>query len=185
MEETTTEQPTIYQHALKWGLIVAGVSVFITILLYIIDYTVMIQLKFGLLSLLLYLGLTIYAGINYRNSIGGFLPYGKAFQHGFIVLAISGLVGTIFGFILYNVIDPELPQKLVDASIDNTREIMEKFGASGDQADEALEKARTEAAGRFTLVGQIKGYAWILVVSAVIALITSIFVKKNQPVEMV
>jgi hypothetical protein len=47
----------------------------------------------------LFIGLTIYAGINYRNEIGGFLPYGKAFQHGFVLMAVSGLISTIFAFI--------------------------------------------------------------------------------------
>lgn len=185
MEETTNEQPSLLQHAIRWGLIMAAVSIVLTVLIYVIDYTVMVQFKFIGISLLIYLGLTIYAGINYRNSIGGFIPYGKAFQHGFLVLAISGLVGVIFAFILYNVIDTELPQKLTDAAVDNAREMMEKFGAPEDQIDPALEKARVDTADRFTAVGQIKGYGIGLIFSAIISLITSIFVKKNQPVETI
>ncbi len=184
MEDSTTAQPSLLQHAIRWGLIMAGVSIFLTVLIYIVDYSVMVQFKFLGLSLLIYFGLTIYAGIAYRSSIGGFLPYGKAFQHGFFILALSGLIGTLFGLLLYHVIDPELPQKLVDASMDNTRAMMEKFGMPEDKMDEAMEKARTDAADRFTLIGQLKGYIWIAVFSAVMALITSIFVKKNQPVEM-
>lgn len=184
MEDSTTEQPSLFQHTVRWGLILAGVSIFLTVLIYIVDYSIMVQLKFLGLSLLIYLGLTIYAGINYRSTLGGFISYGKAFQHGFLVLAISGLVGTIFAFILYNLIDPELPQKLVDASVENARAMMEKFGAPEDTIDPALEKARIDAADRFTIIGQVKGYLIALIFSAIMSLITSIFVKKNQPVEM-
>ncbi len=184
MEDSTTEQPSLLQHAIRWGLIMAGVSIFLTILIYIVDYTIMVQLKFLGFSLLLYIGLTIYAGINYRNTIGGFLPYGKAFQHGFLVLALSAFVGTIFTFILYDLIDSELPQKLVDASVENVRAMMEKFGAPEDTIEPALEKARVDAADRFTVLGQVKGYLFALVFCAIMSLISSIFVKKNQPVEM-
>jgi hypothetical protein len=46
------------------------------------------------------LGITIYAGIDYRNGVGGFLPYGKAFVHGFLVLAVSALLATLFNMVL-------------------------------------------------------------------------------------
>jgi uncharacterized membrane protein (DUF106 family) len=144
----------------------------------------MILLKTLLFSLLIYLAFTIYAGINYRNSIDGFLSYGKAFQHGLLVLAISGLVATIFNMLFYNVIDTELPQKLTDAAVENTREIMENFGTPEDAMDKALEDARKSTADRFTMGGMALGYLSILFFSAIMALISAIFVKKNQPVEL-
>ncbi|HTH57962.1 MAG TPA: DUF4199 domain-containing protein [Cyclobacteriaceae bacterium] len=182
--EENQGQPTLVNHAVKWGLIAAGVSIVLTILCYVIDYTLMVQLKFALLSLAIFIGIVIYAGIDYRNSQGGFLSYGKAFQHGFLIMAVSGLVGTLFGMLLYNVIDAELPQKLVDASLDNTREMLEKFGVPDDKMDEALEKAKADTASRFTIFGQIKGYLILLIIVAVISLITSLFTRKNQPVEV-
>jgi len=184
MADVQEPQQTLVKHAIRWALICAATSIVLTILLYAIDYTLMVQLKFALTFLLIYLGITIYGGIDYRKSVGGFLSYGKAFQHGFFLLAISGLIATIFGLVLYHVIDTELPQKLTDAAVDNTRAMMESFGAPEDKMDEALEKARVDTAARFTVIGQLKGYIWIVVVSAVMALITSLFVRKNQPVEM-
>lgn len=149
-----------------------------------VDYTLMVQLKFLFVSLLIYMGMAIYAGMDYRKSVGGFLGYGKAFQHGLVAFAISGLVSTLFGLVLYNVIDSELPQKLVDASVENARAMMEQFGAPEDSIEQGLEKARADTADRFTILGQAKGYIWIVVVSAIMSLITSLFVKKNQPIEM-
>ena len=182
--EETKEQPTLMNHAIRWGLIVAGVSITMTILLYIIDYSLMVQLKVLFSLLAIYLGITIYAGIEYRKSVGGFLPYGKAFQHGYLVLILSGLIATLFAAILYNVIDPELPQKLTDASIENTREMMENFGAPDDAIDKAIEDARERTAKQFTLGGQALGYLTILVASAIMALISALIVRKNEPVEV-
>jgi hypothetical protein len=182
MEETSTN-PSLVNHAVKWGLISAAISIIVTLLLYAIDYTLMVQIKFALFSLVIYLGLVVYAGIEYRKLEGGYLDFGKAYLHGLIILALSGLVATIFQILLYTVIDPELPAKLVDASIENTRAMMENFGAPADSIDEAIEKAKTDTEARFTMFGLAKGYIWVVVVSAVLALITGLIVKKRQPVE--
>ncbi len=185
MEETSTSpsNSSLINHAVKWGLISAAIGIIVTLLLYVVDYTLMVQLKFALFSLVVYLGLVIYAGIEYRKSIGGYMDFGKAFLHGLIIFALSGLVSSVFQILLYNVIDPELPAKLVDASMENTRQIMEKFGTPADAMDAALEKAKADTEGRFTIGGIAKGYLFVVVVSAVLALITGAIVKKRQPVE--
>jgi Protein of unknown function (DUF4199) len=181
MEDNSTPAPSLMQQAIRWGLIIGAISIIFTLLLYAIDYTLMVQMKFAFLGLAIYLGITIYSGIEYRKSVGGFLAYGKAWQHGFIVLALSGLVVSIFNILLYNVIDAELPQKLVDASMENTRALMESFGTPEDAMDEALEKARESTAGQFTVAGIAKGYIIMVVVSAVLALISALIVRKNKP----
>jgi hypothetical protein len=184
MEDNSTPAPTFMSHTIKWGGITAAVSVILTMLLYAIDYTLLVQLKVLFIFLAVYFGVVIYAGIEYRKSIGGFMSYGKAFQHGYLIFIISGLIATVFSMLLYFVIDPELPEKLTDASIENTREMMEGFGAPEDAIDNALDQAKEATAEQFTLTGIALGYVRILVVSAVMALISAIFVRKNQPVEL-
>jgi Mn2+/Fe2+ NRAMP family transporter len=184
MEDNSTPTPTLMSHAIRWGGITAAVSVILTMLLYAIDYTLMVQLKILFIFLAIYIGIVIYAGIDYRKSIGGFLSYGKAFQHGYLIYIISGLIATVFSMLLYFVIDPELPQKLTDASIENTREMMIGFGAPEDTIDNALEEAKEATAKQFTVTGIALGYLRILVVSAIMALISAIFVRRNQPVEI-
>ncbi|CAN5591579.1 hypothetical protein BH10BAC4_BH10BAC4_20660 [soil metagenome] len=182
--EETTEQPTLLNHALRWGAICAAISIFFSIMLYVIDYTLMVQLKFLFIFLLVYLGITIYAGIEYRNAVGRFLSFGKAFQHGFLVLAISGLIATLWNMLLYHVIDTELPQKLLEASMENTRTMMEGFGTPPDQIDAALAQAEERAKNQFTFGGQALGYVFILIFSAIMALISGLIVKRNEPLEM-
>ena len=182
MEETTTPiGQTLFQNAIKWGLILGAVSVVLTIILYAIDYSMLADWKTGISMIVIFLGITIYAGINYRNEIGGFMPYGKAFQHGFLVLAICGIVSTVFMILMYTVIDTELPQKLTDASMEKAEAMMENFGISGDAMDKAMEDARKRSEGQFSTLGAIKSYGFGLIFYAIVALITSIFVRKNQP----
>ncbi len=96
--EETKQQSTFLSNVVRWGLITGGVSIVFSIVLYVIDYTLMVQLKVLFIALAIYLGLAIYGGIDYRKSIGGFISYGKAFQHGFLILAISALVATLAPF---------------------------------------------------------------------------------------
>jgi hypothetical protein len=183
MEETTTPQVSLFQHAAKWGAIFGVGSIALTVLLYAIDYTLLANWKMIFL-LFVFLGLVIFAGINYRNQTGGFLTYGKAFQHGFTVFAVLGIITTFFTVILYTVIDPELPAKLVDVSIENAQKMLEGFGMPEDKMDEAMEDAKTRSADQFSVIGLIKGYGIGLIFYAILTLVSSIFVKKNQPEEM-
>jgi hypothetical protein len=189
MEQQTSttegaEMESPVKNALRFGAIIGLVSIGTTVLLYAIDYTLMVQLKVLFILLALYIGLVIYGGINYRKQIGGYLSYGKAFQHGFISLVVGGIIGTLFSIILYNVIDTELPQKLTDATVENTEAMMRGFGTPEDQIDIQMEKVRQETPERFTALGLVKQFGWGLIFNAVMAAITSIFVKRKEPEEV-
>ncbi|MGC4020752.1 MAG: DUF4199 domain-containing protein [Cyclobacteriaceae bacterium] len=184
MEETTNEKPSLMQHALKWGVIMGIINVVIGVLLYVVDYTMLTDWKTGILIVLLVIGVTIYAGINYRSEVGGFLGYGKAWQHGMIFMAVGGLVYSIYNLILYTIIDPELPAKLVEAAVEKAQAMAESFGASGDALDKAMEDTRKRTEGQFSVVGVMTGFAFSLIFYAIIALITALFVRKNQPEEI-
>jgi len=181
MELEEEKAPTLVSHAIRWGLICGIISIVLSILMYVIDYTLMVQLKMLFISLAIYLGIVIYAGIDYRKSIGGFIPYGKAFLHGMIIFAISGLIASIFSILLNHVIDPELPQKLTDAALENQRVMMENFGAPEDAIEKGLEEARVRTENQYKISGIAMGYVFILIFSAIMALITSLVVRKNQP----
>jgi hypothetical protein len=183
MEEKET--PSLFQHALRWGLIVGAISIALTCVFYAVDYAILANWKMGIGILVLIIGLAIYAGINYRNETGGFLAYGKAFQHGFILMAVSGLISTAFTALLYTVIDPDLPAKLVDAAMENAAAMMQSFGMPEDQMDKALEDARARTVNQFSVSGLGMGYGIGLIIYAVLSLITSIFVRKNPPDEII
>src|SRR5688572_5408499 len=121
METTeTTQQPTLINHAVKFGGVLAAISIVLVLLIYAIDYTLMAGFTFLLIALAVGLAFVMYAGINYRNAIGGYIPYGQALLHGILVFAVSGFISTLFNILLYHVIDPNLPQNLSDAIIANT-----------------------------------------------------------------
>jgi hypothetical protein len=181
MEENTSPAPSLLNHAAKWGAILSAISILVVMLLYVVDYTLMAGFTFIIIIMVVGLGFVIYAGINYRNEIGGYIPFGKAFLHGLIVFAVSGAISTIFNLLLYNVIDPDLPANLTEAIIENTRSTMERFGAPSDSIDEALDKMREDMPKNFSTFGVIKNFFTGMIWYAILSLITGLIVRKNQP----
>lgn len=173
---------TLMNHAIRWGLIVGLISGVLSLLYYAIDYSLMADWKVGLFSMAIYIGFTIYAGINFRNETGPYLSFGKAYQHGFLVFAISGLIATVVGILLFQVIDTELGGKVTEVALEKTEEMMNNFGAPQGQIDQAMEDTRKRMEDQYTILGQLKGYGIILIVSAVLALITGLIVRKSEPV---
>lgn len=181
-EETKVE--SIYTNAVKHGLIVGVISIMLTIVAYATSLSFMGSFKFVGLMFAVYIGYVIYAGISYRNSIGRYISYGRAFVHGFIIMAVASLVSLIFGIVLYDVIDPELGGKLSDAIILNTEDTMRSFGAPEDQIDKTIEEMRRTMPENFTVFGRIKGLLTGLIWYGVFVAITSLIVRKNEPVEL-
>jgi len=182
MEENTTS--TLVNHGARWGAILAGVTIVLVMLLYAIDYTMMAGFTFIIIATLLGIGMVIYAGINYRNQVGGYLTFGKAYLHGLLVFVVAGLISTAFNFLLYFVIDPDLANNMTEAIISNTEKTMENWGAPPDSIDQTIEKMREDMPQNFTAFGFIKGYFTGLIWYIILSLITGLIVKKNQP-EMV
>jgi hypothetical protein len=171
------------KESVKSGLLLGVISIAITMLVYVIDTELMVKWWFGLLSLGLSIFLVSYFGIKYRKEeAGGFLSFGKAYVYSFTVIVVSAIVSTLFTFLLYSVIDPDLPQVLADASYEQSLEMMRSFGADPDSMDDdALDKIREQADNQFSSAGRAKGLIWILVGSVIISLITGAIIKKKEP----
>jgi hypothetical protein len=184
LDTTQNDQPSMLSHGVKWGLITASIGIILTIIWYVVDYALLGDWKIGLLSIAIYIGLLIYTGITYRNEVGGFLSYGKAFQYTMIVVIVSGIVTTIFNLLLYQVINPELGAMVTDAAVQNQEEMMRSMGAPESSIEQGVADARTRMENQFTVGGQLLGTAFILGGGAILALLTSLVVRKNQPMEM-
>ena len=181
-QEAQPQPASPINHAVKNGVILGVITILLVVVVYAVDLTFLATLKF--VGIILVLGYVIYAGINYRSEVGGYLGYGKAFTHGFILLAVSGLIGTAFNILLYHVVDPKLPTKLTEAIIRNTEEMMAGFGMPQETIDQTIDGLRIEMPGNFSIGGLLYGYVKAMIWYCIIALITSLIVRKNETVEV-
>lgn len=182
VQEVKTE--SLYSHAVKHGLILGAIAILLTIVAYATSISFLGSFKFLGCLFAADIAYVIYAGITYRNNNGRYITYGKAFIHGFVLLAIAGLVNFAFGIVLYDVIDPDLAKNLTDAIIANTEETMRSFGAPEATIDETLANMRRDLPEGFTMIGRVKNFFQGLIWYAVFVALTSLAVRKNEPVEL-
>ena len=175
------QAPSPIQSAVRPGLIIGLVSLVITFVAYFIDSSYLVSGYFLLISLVLFIGLIIFFGREFREESGGFLAFGPAFNFSFSAILISGVIGLIGTILLFQVIDPTLPQVLGQLTFENKLEWLEYFGQSPDSIPPGeLEKIREASASNYTLVGQLKGFGFGLVAYAIIALILGAILKKRD-----
>ena len=169
MEQKNT---SVLVNALIWGSIIGLVSVVYSVLLYMLDQTLNRALGYaGLIILIAGLALAMK---NYRdNVLGGNLPYGKAFGFGMLIVLISALIGGIYGYLLYTVIDPDLVGKMMDMQAE---QLLER-GLTEDQVEQAL-----EVSGRFMnpVFIFISGFIVNLLMGTVLSLIIAAIFKKDE-----
>mgnify|MGYP000085143258 FL=1 len=83
--------------------------------------------------------------------------------------------------LLFQVIDPSLPQVLGELTFESQLEMMEGFGQNPDSLPtETLEQMREASASSFTLAGQLKAFGFGLIAYAIIALILGAILKKRD-----
>ena len=146
-----------------------------------INYKLIADIKTGLLIILLVLGFTIYGGINLRNKSEGFLSYGDSYQHGLVMMAVGGFIYSIYNLLLYTVIAPELPEKLIEVAAQKKEVELNAIRESKEIIESTVESVRKSGAAKYSISGVLTGYPIVLIFYAVCALVTALFVKKSKP----
>lgn len=173
-------QESPFKAGLNSGLILGIISVVITYILYFIDPTLLVAWYVGIGILVLYFGLIIYFGGQYRTSIGGFMTFGTAFNFAFVAMVVSGIISMLGSLLLYNVVDPALPGVLIESQMETQMAMLERFGAADAMTSEQLDEIRSGLENGYTITGQIKAFGFLLVAYAILALILGAILKKRD-----
>ena len=176
------EKPSLMNHVIKWGVIIGLVGIVVSLLTYVLGESLLVKWWYGLLILAINVVLIIYAGTEYRKLLGGYMTYKDAFLVTLLILILAGILGQIFSMILYTVIDPDLPNRLVKLTLEQTEQMMSKFGAPQEQVDLQMDKLRESLPKQFSTAGQIKTFfTWILGSYLVVSAILALIIRKKEP----
>lgn len=168
------------QASVKSGVIIGLLMVIINFIIYFIDYALLVATWYNIFVLILFFGLIIYFGIQYRKEVGGYMSFGTAFQFSFVTLIICGIIATIGNVLLYNVIHPGLPEVLVEQQLEAMLNLLDRFGAGDSISSNQLDEMRAEMSKSYTIMGQVKAFGFSLIIYAIMALILGAILKKKD-----
>ena len=173
MEEKT---PSAGQSALYYGLMLAVLFIVVHLVLYIAGQNK--ETVGQVISLIIFIGAVIFVQLDYRNKkCGGFISYGRAVKIGFLSVLFSSVIVAIYMFIYLSFINPaEIQQALIDAQ----QQIYE-MGMSSDEEAQALKFQEYIHTPATYAIFTPFGYAFM---GIIVALITSIFIKKDEKVNL-
>jgi hypothetical protein len=165
------------------GVILGIIGIIIQLLLWMFDY-IPVGISGGLISLavslLIYVTLLFIFTKNYRDkSMGGILPYGKAFVYGLAVFVAAAVIGAIYNYIFLSFIDPEYQAKVVERSVAWTQNFMASKGIPEATISESIDKIREKALPS-PLMASLKTLPFSVIMGAIVSLISSAFAKKEE-----
>lgn len=170
--------------SVKNGLLIGLITIVVSLCLHFIDPLMMYTSTWvAILSFVIVIVLLVVVGISTRKELGGYWTFGEAFKSFLIIALILAVLTTLYNIVLMTLIDPDLPARAGAVVEESQRQMMEKFGMSQDQIDEAMAKSGSmEDRLKITFKNVITSFGVGLAIYAVIGLILAAILKKKEPV---
>lgn len=169
---------------IKNGLIYGVVSIVYLMVTYILGVETMVSYWNVGASLVVGLALMIYMGNAARKQNGGYATFADSFKNIVFIMALGYFLYLLFSFALNTIIDPALPGKMFDATLDKTMAMMEDFNVPEEALEETYDQmaiAKEEMYETYTVFGFIKTYFLMIGFGAIGALIAAAITKKENP----
>lgn len=121
----------------------------------------------------------VLAQKKFKEQGDGFMPFGKGFVIGFMVLLISGLLNSLFTYVYLTILDPSSLELIKEQGVEESIKNMESQGMSDAEIDQALEFSEVFLTAEF-----ITGAAFLtsLLIGTVLVLIITAVTQKKNPV---
>lgn len=169
-------------NAVKNGLLYGGVSIVISLVMYLVDPALMFKSVSMFLGLAIGLFFMIKAAREEKALNEGILTYGEAVKTTFIVLVIGSFFSSIYMFVMMKYIDPSLVDQMMEVQIATAEWSAEMFGAPEEALDEMRETLEEQDMTP-TIWKTLSQFVMSTIMSLIISLIVSAFVKKNPSLE--
>ncbi|MBE0641910.1 MAG: DUF4199 domain-containing protein [Bacteroidales bacterium] len=181
METADYPRPdSFWRNTLVHGLITGGLLMLFYLLMYILNmldqYVVQLVVYFILLAGGMYYGTKTYR----ERMLGGFMSYSKALGSTFMISFWAGALYTLFTFVFLKYFDPGLIDVMLQQAEERVLKMMPDI--SDDMLQDQLDTQRR-------MMESGLGYVWSfvgnLVISFILALLVSIFLKREDPSQQV
>ncbi|MDA7636842.1 DUF4199 domain-containing protein [Flavobacteriaceae bacterium] len=160
---------------LNYGLIMGGLSVAFTIMLFIMDLHYQNSSIQQWTSLLIMAGSIVFGQLAYKQLNDGFISLGEGIKIGIGIVALGSSIGILYGLFQGYVLDPDTMSKAMDYAINQA---IDQNPELTDEMIEAIEGAFEFFAN--PLLQSAIGITVSLFFGCLISLLTGLAVKKNR-----
>ncbi|MCC6816115.1 MAG: DUF4199 domain-containing protein [Saprospiraceae bacterium] len=166
-----------FSQTIRIGILWGIGSMLFSLIQYLITGSLETGVLLGILIFLLGIGIMYYIGIKRREMNGNYIAWKEAMTHMWVGAMINVFITTIYIFIFYNFIDPDLKNKITEAQI----QMIENFrGSMGDQAaNQQIEKL--ENTDPFSVSNTLIILGGGILLQFVISCVVALVVKKDDP----
>ena len=161
---------------LNYGLIMGGLSVAFTVMLFIMDLHYQNSSIQQWTSLLIMAGSILFGQLAYKQLNDGFIGLGEGIKIGIGIVALGSSIGILYGLFQGYVLDPDTMSKAMDYAINQA---IDQNPELTDEMIEAIEGAFEFFAN--PLLQSAIGITVSLFFGSLISLLTGLAVKKNRP----
>ncbi len=172
-------EKSIKSVATSYGIALGIALVLLTVLAYVFNLGLFSAWWFGISLLVLIVVWGIVATSKAKKTTSALFTFKNAFTAYFVTVLIGTFISMVVSILIFNLIDPEASQVIMENTIENTRAMMEGFGAPESEIEKALEKMKEE--NSFAPLKQLQAYAFQLVFYAVIGLLIALIFREKDP----
>lgn len=164
-----------FKHSMIFGVYISIVLIVLTLIFYVLNmYT---EQWTGYVGYVFILAGIAYASIQYRDKrLGGFASYGQCFSSGFFAGFVAAIIVAIFTFVYMNIMGEGYVDEILLSTEENILE--SRPDISDDELEMAMSFTRNMMKPWWLSIIAFFSYTFF---SVIFALITSIFIKKENP----
>ena len=170
-----------YKLALRGGVILSLVFILknISELIFSIENYVNISLIFKILILIFGMGLNYYIIKEYKKNNNDFIDFKNAFSIVFLTWITAVLISTIFDFIFYNYLSPELSLQIKEYSISSIRNLQDSMPSLSEEnlEDQIYILENTDL---FSLKNISTGFLYNIPLVAILSGVISLILKSKN-----
>lgn len=171
-------KPNIVKEGLKYGAICGLILILISYTGWAMGIDAYAKLTFWTRLIPYMIVIIILAGLGIRKRNGGILAFGDALKFAFLCYVVAEVLFAFSNVLLFNVIDKNFAQLVMENQLKKMSEMFVKFGQSQEKIDQEIAKARTT---NQMSVGKIfVGLGFVLIWDFIISLLISLVIRKEE-----
>ena len=167
------------KETIQYGLLSGGIAILIFIVLYILGAEYFLSPFAWISSYLLPVLFAVLGGIAIKRKNNGYLNFNEALKVSFGVLVITGLLSTLFSFLIFNYLDVAFADRMKQLTVEKAQEAMIRFKVPENEMEKALDKISEQDI--YSIGSLTKSFAYVCILYFIEALIISAIIKKKKP----